>query len=214
MRSIRFENTAVNNILAINIIMFLASLLFGEGQDSLQFLLGLYPPSSDHFRPYQILTHFFMHGSFYHILFNMYALYIFGAALERVWGVKRFVIFYFVTALGAALVYMAIKYWEMGTATPQEMFYHLNIPVVGASGAVFGLLLGFGMLFPNSELMLLFLPVPIKAKYFVIGYGLLELYSGVQFNPADNVAHFAHLGGMIFGFILIRFWKKDRNQLY
>jgi len=214
MRSLRFENTAVNNILAINIIMFLASMLFGGGQDSLQFKLGLYPPSSELFRPYQIITHFFMHGGFMHLLFNMYALYIFGAVLERVWGPKKFLTFYFVTALGAALVYMLVKYWEMGSASPQEMFYHLHIPVVGASGAVFGLLLGYGMLFPNSELMLLFVPIPIKAKYFVIGYGVLELFSGIRSNPADNVAHFAHLGGMIFGFILIQLWKKDRSEFY
>jgi membrane associated rhomboid family serine protease len=183
-----------------------------------------------------------MHGGLMHLVFNMFALWMFGRVLESVWGPKRFFIYYFVTGLGAAALHSFVNYMEfqyiaakmspenvqMVLSQGTEIFNQgknfidpmaaklnmiLNVPTVGASGAVFGILLGFGMLFPNTELMLLFPPIPIKAKYFVAGYGAIELFSGIA-NPGDNIAHFAHLGGMLFGFILIKYWNKQTTNFY
>lgn len=229
--------------------------------------LGLMYFKSPDFHYWQYVTYMFMHGGFMHIFFNMYALFIFGATLEQVWGSKRFLIFYFVTGIGAALIHTLVNYLHfapmitdahafMNTPTPEllrafvknyvsepnrEVFdfinrwsempndqnkileasgmisSHLqqmfNIPTVGASGAVFGVLLGFGMLFPNTQLMLLFPPIPIRAKYFVLIYGAIELMLAVS-QPGSEIAHFAHLGGMLFGFIMIKLWSKDRKNFY
>jgi len=228
------------NLLIINILAFIANMVTPVDLNS---ILGLYYFASPEFHPYQLITHMFMHGSLMHIFFNMFALWMFGTPLEQVWGPKRFLIFYFVTALGAAFLYEFVNYLQvssiMSGMSPESIRIVLaqgaetirsgqnfidpgmaklnllmNIPVVGASGAIFGLLLGFGMLFPNTRLMLLFPPIPIKAKYFVIGYGLIELFSGVLNRPGDNVAHFAHVGGMLFGFILIKIWQKRRDRFY
>ena len=166
----------------------------------------------------------FMHDthSFAHVFFNMFAVYMFGRVLENVWGPKRFLIFYMVTGIGAGLVQELTWYFDLRDVinAPQELvnigggqilnkeeFYNLFV-TVGASGAVFGILLAFGMLFPNVPLYLMFVPIPIKAKYFVIFYGLAELTMGVANFSGDSVAHFAHLGGMLFGYILIKYWKK------
>ena len=170
-----------------------------------------------------------MHGSFTHLFFNMFALWMFGKILENIWGEKRFLIYYMITGIGAAFIHLLISQYQIISISNQipelvsiaiEGKYNPSIPLskkltqliitptVGASGAVFGLLLAFGMLFPNA-LLYLYFAIPIKAKYFVIGYGILELYAGISNNPADNVAHFAHLGGMIFGYILIKYWKKN-----
>lgn len=205
-------------------------------------ILGLYFPKSESFKPLQILTHMFMHGGIWHLFFNMYALFIFGQVLENVWGPKRFLIYYMVCGLGAALVHetvIAFEYKKLmniispeqlqivldqGSAylregkvftdnTMQNLQLLLNTPTVGASGAVFGILLAFGVLFPNTQLMLLIPPIPIKAKYFVLGYGAIELYLAFT-QPGSNIAHAAHLGGMLFGFILIRYWRKTTNTLY
>ena len=169
-----------------------------------------------------------MHGSFTHLFFNMFALWMFGKILENIWGEKRFLIYYMITGIGAAFIHLLISQYQIISISNQipelvsiaiEGKYNPSIPLskkltqliitptVGASGAVFGLLLAFGMLFPNA-LLYLYFAIPIKAKYFVIGYGILELYAGISNNPADNVAYFAHLGGMIFGYILIKYWKK------
>jgi membrane associated rhomboid family serine protease len=219
--------------------MYTAGGVFGI---DLNAMLGLYFPKSDLFRPYQIITHMFMHGGIAHLFFNMFALFMFGRVLESVWGPRRFFIYYFVSGLGAALTHetvMAIQYSNLAGAVSSEQLQMvlergseilrsgrnftdtdmgqlnrlLNTPTVGASGAVFGILLAFGMLFPNTQLMLLFPPIPIKAKWFVIGYGALELYLAIS-QPGSNIAHAAHLGGMIFGFILIKIWKKTTNTLY
>ncbi|MFP4664889.1 MAG: rhomboid family intramembrane serine protease [Bacteroidales bacterium] len=228
----------VKNLLLINIAMFLL-LVLSEAiyQVDLNRVLGLYQPMSEAFRPYQIITHMFMHGGLAHLFFNMFALFMFGRVLEQVWGGKRFLIYYLVTGLGAAGLHLLVGYLQiqnMLAEIPAETLEMvrtegleaimegknytnpdlaklnatMNIPTVGASGAVFGLLLGFGMLFPNVQLMLLFPPIPIRAKYFVIGYGALELFLGIS-QPGSNVAHFAHLGGMLFGFIMIQLWKKQ-----
>ena len=178
-----------------------------------------------------------------HIFFNMFALVIFGSQLERVWGAQRFLGYYISCALGAAVLHLGVNYYRIhiieinlslkdlelfrnaaydafqkGMNFKDPVLAQLNLlhhtPMLGASGAVFGLLAAFGYLFPNTELMLLFPPIPIKAKYFVIGYAALELYLGVSNNPSDNVAHFAHLGGALVGIIIVLYWGKNRNSFF
>jgi membrane associated rhomboid family serine protease len=233
----------VKNLILLNVLMLLANWasksVFGT---DLSMILGLYYPKSDQFMPIQILTHMFMHGNFLHLFFNMFALYMFGGILENVWGPKRFFVYYMICGLGAALVHETVimfQYNKVMTAispdqlqlvlndgasylsegkvftdeTMKKLQMLLNVPTVGASGAVFGVLLAFGVLFPNTQLMLLFPPIPIKAKYFVMGYGAIELYLAVT-QPGSNIAHAAHLGGMLFGYILIRYWRKTTKTLY
>ena len=200
----------VKNLIIINIIVYLGQSSFPQ----LEFYFMGHYPISPAFKPWQIVTHMFMHGGFTHLLFNMFALFVFGSALERVWGGKRFLIYYLLCGVGAFFFYeftLGIEiYQQMGTFNPNcDLGW-----VVGASGSVFGLLLGFGMLFPNTQLMLLFPPIPIKAKYFVIGYGAIELMMAFNNSPGDNVAHFAHLGGMLIGYILIKKWQSDRQNFY
>lgn len=263
----------VKNLIIINALAYLA--IFGLGKAfgiDLRDILGLHYFAAEKFAPYQFITYMFMHGDFMHILFNMFALWMFGSILENVWGPKRFLIYFLVTGIGAALVHYIVFYFEIhptlssinsflkdpslekldvfianhkfhlhensgdiwiqfqqfkndvanlslnpdniqalqGTVFFMSEYkeYYLNLPnVIGASGAVFGILLAFGMLFPNS-LIYIYFAIPIKAKWFVIIYGLIELYSGFANSPGDNVAHFAHLGGMIFGYFLIIYWKK------
>ncbi|MBL4670108.1 MAG: rhomboid family intramembrane serine protease [Flavobacteriales bacterium] len=232
----------VKKLLIINGLFFVATLLLKNQGIDLADYLGLHYWKSEGFQPYQLVTYMFMHGGFTHVLFNMFAVYMFGRVLEGVWGQKRFLIFYMVTGIGAGLIQMLVAHIRlmplMADLPPEDINmimtegYDLlqsgrnwvgvggtingliNGVTVGASGAVFGILLAFGMLLPNTELMLLFPPIPIKAKWFVLGYGAIELYSGFANNPNDNVAHFAHLGGMLFGFIMIQYWKKDRGNFY
>jgi len=233
----------VKNIILINVLMLLvdyaAKSVFGI---DLTMVLGLYFPKSEHFMPVQIITHMFMHGGIWHLFFNMYALYIFGQVLENVWGPKRFFIYYMVCGLGAAFIHESVilfqynklmnaispdqlqlvlnegtEYFMQGKVftneTMKSLQLLLNVPTVGASGAIFGILLAFGVLFPNTQLMLLIPPIPIRAKYFVLIYGALELYLAVT-QPGSNIAHAAHLGGMLFGYILIKYWRKTTNTLY
>ena len=221
----------IRNLIIINILFYLATMVIGDGGDTpLPFLteqFGAYYPASPMFRPWQILTHMFMHShqGITHIFFNMFALYMFGVQLERVWGSRRFLIYYFVCGLGAFALHEGVNAYEIFRMTgsiapaigdfPNEMaaFQGYYIPVVGASGAVFGILLGFGMLFPNTRLMLLFPPIPIKAKVFVFIYGAIELFLAFG-NPGSNIAHFAHLGGMLFGYILLKKWQNDRDIFF
>ncbi len=258
----------VKNLLIINALMLLGSWVLGQTGVNLSKILGLHFFASDYFKPFQFVTHMFMHGDITHLFFNMFALFMFGRVLESVWGPKRFLLYYMLTGLGAAALHTFVLWLDYtsamkaftafsNTPTPelfsaiikdslgrpaawvlefadkwadnpdsiayanqgiqiarQAITESINIPTVGASGAVFGILLAFGMLFPNTELMLIFPPIPIKAKYFVIGYGALELFLGFQQSAGDNVAHFAHLGGMLFGFILIKYWQKHSNRFY
>jgi len=272
-----FLPTVTKNIILINVIMYLATVLLQtQGIDLVKYL-GLHYFLAPDFKPHQFVTYIFMHGSFQHILFNMLAVYIFGQVLEQVWGPKRYLIFYLLTGFGAALAqYVVIhfsanellsainavqdnltlktfevlsneqhfregisssfafefndfvaKYNEalrshsdnraISLASQFLIDYknqYLNSQVVvGASGSLFGLLGAFGMLFPNTELYLYFL-FPVKAKWLVIAYGLIELFSGFRNDPMDNVAHFAHIGGLIVGIILVLIWRKDRDNFY
>lgn len=252
--------TIVKNLLIINGLFFLATFVFQQNFGiNLIEKLGIYYPTSDKFQVHQVITHMFMHGGFGHLFFNMFALWMFGSVLENVWGPKRFLNYYLISALGAAGLHLVVNgielsvlqseietfsntpnpsdfrdivasyipensnyysqmmkfanQWEQnGSDQGSQAVAYLNNmqaqftdrPTVGASGAVFALLLGFGYMFPNSLLYIYFL-FPIKAKYFVILYGLFELYAGFS-SSAGNIAHFAHLGGMLFGFILIKIW--------
>lgn len=228
--------TVTKNLLAINVLMFLASLAVGKHGIDLNDILGLHFYKSADFHLYQLVTYMFMHGGFAHLFFNMFALFMFGRTLELVWGPKRFLVFYMLAGVGAGLVHEAVgavRYLsvtegldpesirlvlENGAAVLKqgmnytntalaEMNVVLNSQTVGASGAVYAILLGFGMLFPNERIFIFPLPFPIKAKFFVIGYALIELYMGTAGTP-DGVAHFAHLGGMLFGFVMITMWRK------
>lgn len=204
----------VKNLLIINIIMYLATVLIG---DSMYEKFSLFYFSSPLFKPYQLVSHMFMHGSFTHIFFNMYTLFIFGNVLERVWGGQKFLFYYFVTGIGAALLHLGVAYLQLQGYISNGNFMGVQsimlTPTVGASGAIYGLLLAYGMLFPNNIMQLIFPPVALKAKWFVIIFGALELLLGLS-GRGGNIAHFAHLGGMIFGYFLIMYWKKNNRMYY
>jgi membrane associated rhomboid family serine protease len=220
----------VKNLLIINGLFFLATYVAGNrfGIDLNQ-ILGLHFPGSTNFKPYQIITYMFMHGNLTHLIMNMFALWMFGRNIENYWGGKRFLIYYMVTGLGAALIHYIVLYLSdllpalneidrlhaagaiNDIDTYRTVLFDNVPPVVGASGAVFGILLAFGMMFPD-QMIYLYFAIPIKAKYFVILYGLIELSAGIYNSEADHVAHFAHLGGMLFGFLLIKYWQRNRYR--
>lgn len=210
----------VKNLLLINILAYVITMLTGNFMYE---NFALFYFKSPFFKPIQLVTHMFMHGGFTHIFFNMYTLFIFGCVLERVWGSQKFLFYYFVTGLGAALLHLGVMYLQLqgyiadanagdiyATAKIQAL---LSTPTVGASGAIYGLLLAYGMLFPNNVMQLIFPPVALKAKWFVLIFGALELVLGLSGRGSD-VAHFAHLGGMIFGYFLIVYWKKNNRMYY
>ncbi len=222
------------NIIIINVIMFLLTQILAAKGIDLTAYFGLHYYLAPDFKPHQFITYIFMHGSIQHILFNMLAVFIFGQVLEQLWGPKRYIIFYLLTGLGAAMAQYIIMFIEIpqvleavnaDLASPdvstfqksqliEQKYAYLNGNViVGASGSLFGLLGAFGMLFPNRELYLYFL-FPVKAKWLVIGYGAIELFSGLRNDPMDNVAHFAHLGGLFVGIIIVLLWRKDRHNFY
>ncbi|MBN1182978.1 MAG: rhomboid family intramembrane serine protease [Bacteroidales bacterium] len=233
----------VKNLLIINILFFLATVALQKAYNyDLTDILGLHYFKSSKFMPFQYITYMFMHGSLGHIFFNMFALWMFGNVLENVWGGKRFLFYYIVTGIGAGLVQLVVSYIRIKSLEAHmsmeaiDMVYKeglsviekgmnyadpfmgklnaiMNSSTIGASGAVFGILLAFGMLFPNS-LIYVYFAIPVKAKYFVIIYGIIELSMGFANRAGDNVAHFAHLGGMLFGLLLILAWKRDRTKFY
>ena len=209
----------VKNLLIINVLVFAISNLF-PSLNLYYYLSGFYF-ESDYFHSYQIITHMFMHGGYVHLFFNMFALWMFGSALERTWGSRRFLNYYFICGLGAFFLHYLVIYLqvqslkaELVTLGSDNFLINsqiLNIyktPTVGASGAIFGLLVGFAFLFPNAELMLIFFPVPVKAKYFVPILIVIELFLAKRDFAMDNIAHYAHLGGALFGFLLLQYWKK------
>lgn len=222
------------NIIIINVILFLATIALGSKGIDLNQYFGLHYYLAENFKPHQFITYIFMHGSISHILLNMFGVFIFGQVLEQVWGPKRYLIFYIVTGLGAALAQYIIMHFQISGVLErvnediasnnygaEQLSYVINQKqeylnsqiIVGASGSLFGLLGGFGMLFPNRYLYLYFL-FPVKAKWFVIFYGLFEVISGIQNNPMDNVAHFAHIGGLLVGILLVIFWRKNSQEFY
>lgn len=219
----------VKNLLIINALIFVAQMTFGASNPYvIENLFALHDVHSVFFQPYQLITYMFLHGSFEHILFNMLALWMFGSLLENHWGAKRFLQFYLITGLGAGLLHLGVLYMEMKpimetferlpSAEQLELIrsprFLINVPTLGASGAVFGCLAAFGYLFPNSLIYVYFL-IPMKAKWFVIIYGALELWLAIRNSAGDTVAHFAHLGGALTGIIIILIWNKtNRKTLY
>lgn len=256
---------AVKNLLIINGLMFLATVVFQGLNIDLTDVLGLHFFTSDKFKPYQLVTHMFMHGSWLHIFSNMFALWMFGSVLENVWGPKKFLFFYFVCGLGGAFMHLGVSWWQYHNmlnavnayqqhpgigefasfasrydylvdmrkvqafindwkAHPGDQYFlaqsrelasgfltiFADIPIVGASGAIFGVLVAFGMLFPDTYLYVYFF-LPVKAKYFVIFYALFELYAGFS-GAQDGIAHFAHIGGAFIGFIVVRYWNRGQRK--
>jgi len=219
----------IKNLIILNVLVFLAQLTFRNSDSfNIENLFALHDVRSIYFRPHQLVTYLFLHGGWDHIFFNMFALWMFGSILENYWGPKRFLVFYIACGIGAGLLHLFVLYQEMSPIIaslqqyPQEVrdeFMNnpsspINGATLGASGAVFGCLAAFGYLFPNSLIYLYFF-VPIKAKWFVLIYAAIELFSGVRNSAGDNVAHWAHLGGAVVGILLVLYWKKhDRRNFY
>ena len=210
----------VKNLIIINVIMLVITLIAPQFMYS---TFSLFYFESPHFKMFQLLTHMFMHGGIWHLAFNMYALWMFGSVLENVWGSKKFFVYYLATGLGAAILHLLVLWIQVSSlesslaagnfAVATQIQDIMRTPTVGASGAVYGLLLAFGMLFPNDVIRMIFPPIALKAKWFVIIFGAIELFLGIT-NSASNVAHFAHLGGMLFGYILIVYWRKQGRMYY
>lgn len=236
---------AIKHLIIINVILFVVPQLL---QLDLTNMLALHFPENEHFGFWQYVTHMFMHGSFPHILFNMYGLYAFGTPLEQMWGKKKFIFFYFSAGLGAGIIYSLVNYYQFngvyelfvnaglndsevlsilksGTtndarvinAITQEQFNKItslyNTPAVGASGAVYGVLVAFGLYFKDAKLALIFFPVPIAAKYFIPVMILGDLFFGMTKYSVGNIAHFAHIGGALIGFIIAWYWKKNQFKV-
>lgn len=213
------------NLLIITVICYIAQVLLGNAGIDVTNYLGLHFFKADSFYPHQLITYIFMHGGVTHLFFNMFAVFMLGRTLELVWGPKRYLFYYIITGIGAGVAQELVWFFELRdivlntdinsidigkTILDRADFFDIFV-TVGASGSVFGILVAFGMFFPNAELMIIPIPVPIKAKYFVILYGLLELFLGVSNAAGDNVAHFAHLGGLLTGFIIVLYWKRQNK---
>lgn len=227
----RFEliPTVIKNLIIANALVFFAQNVFQHNSGfNIEQLFALHDFRSPYFRPHQFITHMFLHGGFDHIFFNMFALWMFGSILENLWGPKRFLLFYVACGLGAALLHMGTLYYELTPAwetfkslSPSEQEpllyadnFLINQSTVGASGAIFGCLAAFAYLFPNSLIYVYFF-LPVKAKWFVLIYGAMELWLGIRNSAGDNVAHWAHLGGAVVGLILVWTWnKRNRREFY
>ena len=193
----------VKHLLLINVIMFLATRLIMPNSWR---VLAMFYPASDYFQPFQLVTHMFMHADIGHLAFNMLSLFFLGPWVEQRIGGRKFLIFYFVSAFGAALLHLAVRYYMIQTTGDIST---IDIPVLGASGAVYGVVIGFGYLFPEARLMLLIPPIPVKAKYLAVGLVVMDLVFGFS-GTSSGVAHFAHIGGAVSGFLLIYYWMKTR----
>lgn len=218
----------VKNLVIINALVFVAQLVFRD--INLTAKIGLWPIESEHFKPYQVATHMFAHSPtmIFHIMFNMFALWMFGRILENVWGAKRFLFFYLVCGIGAAAAHLAINYFEykeildainqaerLGDYRSAEFLRDFPVYAVGASGAIMGIMAAFAYLFPNTQLYIMPFPFPVKAKWAVLGFAAIDLFGGVAKISGDNIAHFAHLGGALTGFLLVLYWNKtNRKTLY
>ncbi|HCO68843.1 MAG TPA: rhomboid family intramembrane serine protease [Dysgonomonas sp.] len=213
------------NLIIITLICYIAQVLLGNAGIDITNYLGLHFYKSGQFYPHQLITYIFMHGSIMHFFFNMFAVFMLGRTLELVWGPKRYLFYYIITGIGAGVAQELVWLFELRDIVFNPDISSINIGrtiversefwdyfvTIGASGSVFGILVAFGMFFPNAELMIIPIPVPIKAKYFVILYGALELFLGVSNTAGDNVAHFAHLGGLITGLFIVLYWKRKNK---
>ncbi len=216
--------TVTKNLIIINVIIFVATLI---NQEFMVGTFALFYPTSPFFHWWQVVTHMFMHGGFWHIFFNMYTLLMFGGVVERIIGPKKFLLFYFICGLGAVALHLGVEYLQMqaymdgaaqGSARALQNIEVIKMtPTVGASGAIYGVLMGYAMLFPESRMTLLFPPVTLSAKWMVVVFAAIELVTGVT-GLASGIAHFAHLGGMLIGWLMILWWRKrgilfDQNRL-
>jgi membrane associated rhomboid family serine protease len=212
------------NLLVVNVLAFIATFVFERSGIDLTRLLGLHFFLASEFHIYQFITYMFLHGGFTHILFNMFALWMFGSVIERVWGPKKFLFYYICCGVGAGFTQELVQYitysmegiaaYQYVNAGGVQMTTdaYINLwTTIGASGAVYGILLAFGMIFPNERLFIIPFPFPIKAKWLIVGYIAIEMFSAMS-GPGDGVAHMAHLGGMLFGFLLIRYWQKHPDS--
>ncbi|MFK7900240.1 MAG: rhomboid family intramembrane serine protease [Cyclobacteriaceae bacterium] len=217
----------VKNIIFLNVGFFILQMLTANSIFNIKYYLSLYNFHSDRFLPFQYITYMFLHADFMHLLFNMLPIYFFGAHLEELLGERKFILFYLVCGIGAGILYSFVHNYEINTLIESksllfESYEHLvanrkylqDIPMLGASGAVFGVLMASALYFPNATLVLFPIPIPIKMKYFVMIYAVIELYSGVYRAKGDNVAHFAHLGGMVFAYLLVTYWRKRGDITY
>lgn len=223
-----FQRTTpvVLNLIIINTLLYFAQVAFGGNIDpnNITDLFALHHYKAEVFKPYQLITHMFMHGGIFHLLFNMFALWMFGSMVERTWGPKRFIIFYFICGIGAALAQMgayAHQFWQidhMTLSADLHAQYQAALRqnyTVGASGAIMGVLAAFGYLFPNTQLFIMPIPVPVKAKWAILGIIALDVFGGVSNVKGDDIAHFAHIGGAVIGFLLVYFWnRKNRKTFY
>jgi len=222
----RFQQTTpiVLNLIIINVLVFLAQVVTSGNQENgtATDLFALHHYRSTFFHPYQVVTYMFMHGGIIHILFNMFALWMFGSMVERAWGPKRFLIFYFICGIGSAFFQLgsyAHDFWQIDHSmiTPdmfEQFQYEQKTSTVGASGAIVGVLAAFGYLFPNTELIIIPIPVPIKAKWAILGMIAIDVFGGVVKVENDNVAHFAHIGGAVIGFLLVLYWNKKNKKTF
>ncbi len=201
----------VKHLIIANCVMLLATSLLPFSNTIYEYL-ALFNPESPFFRSYQVVTYMFLHADISHLFFNMFALWMFGRVLEYQFSSQRFVTYYLICGIGAALLQLLVGWFEYSSAVQQMGLrtaqYLLQVPTVGASGAVFGLLLAFGVLHPNAPIYMMFIPVPIKAKWFVVIYGAIELFLGMS-GRQPGVAHYAHLGGMLWGYLLLWWWKRQ-----
>lgn len=222
----------VKNLIIINVLVYLAQLVF-DSEYHLTDYLALSPVDSPDFKPYQILTHMFTHSQTmpFHIIFNMFTLWMFGRVLENVWGSRKFLLFYLACGIGAAACHLLVQHLRYDPEVVKQLniaFYSGNkeatvywvekagflAPAVGASGAIMGVMAGFAYLFPNTELFIVLIPFPIKAKWAVLGLAAIDLFSGAANFYGDNIAHFAHLGGAITGFIIVLIWNKTNRRTF
>ncbi len=223
----RFQNTTpiVLNLIIINVLVYFAQVAFGGMVETNKVtdLFALHHYKSEVFRPYQLVTHMFMHGGIFHIIFNMLALWMFGSVIEKAWGPKRFLIFYLVCGLGAGLAQMGSyvhDFWQIDHANIDIELYNQyqnalrQNCTVGASGAIMGVLAAFGYLFPNTQLFIMPIPFPVKAKWAILGFIALDIFGGVVQVQGDNIAHFAHVGGALIGFIIVFYWNKTNKQTF
>lgn len=221
--SFRSTPTIVLNLIIINTLVFFAQMAFGgfSEESIVNDLFALHHYKSDCFRPYQLVTHLFMHGSFFHLLFNMLALWMFGSMMERIWGPQRFLIFYLICGLAAGVAQMGNyihDYWSIDhqILNTEDLATYGQIlrkgATVGASGAIMGVLAAYGYTFPNTELFIMPIPFPIKAKWAVLGIIALDIFGGISNTVGDNVAHFAHVGGALVGFLIVFIWNKTNKQ--
>jgi len=222
-----FQRTTpvVLNLVIINVLVFVAQVAFGGLADlnPVNDLFALHHYKAEVFKPHQVITHMFMHGSFMHLLFNMLALWMFGSVLERVWGPKRFLVFYMICGLAAAITQLATyayDFWQydhnvLSTEVMEQYQTALRVGcTVGASGAIMAVVAAFGYTFPNTTLFIMPIPFPIKAKWAILGVLALDVFGGITRVPGDNVAHFAHLGGALVGFLIVLFWNKTNKQSF